>query len=111
MNTKHTPGPWRLEKHPEWSQYYGNIVGSYGIGAGNIENIRTISVQLKHGTDEETEANARLIAAAPDLLAALQAAQELLEHIEEHGADQMRETMFAAETEAEIQAAIAAATA
>ena len=54
MNTKHTPGPWRLEKHPEWSQYYGNIVGSYGIGAGNIENIRTISVQLKHGTDEET---------------------------------------------------------
>ena len=71
MITKHTLKPWIFEKH-EQGIYYGNIIGSYGKSEQGFERIRTITVQLKHGTEEENEANAKLIAAAPDLLEACQ---------------------------------------
>ena len=68
METKHTPGPWRFEPHdPQFSQWAGNIVGSYGRVNG-IENVRTITCQTKYGEPDEIVANAHLIAAAPDLL-------------------------------------------
>lgn len=56
MNTQHTPGPWITET----------------TDGGNIEitDSRTESVQIATVTQR---ANARLIAAAPDLLAALNA--------------------------------------
>lgn len=69
--TLHTPGPWRFEEHPGHSRYYGNIIGSYGRDKQGIENIRTITCQLRNGPEEERKANARLIAAAPKLLTAL----------------------------------------
>ena len=53
MNTKHTPGPWRIE---------GNEVHAYATAVAVICE----TVQGEDGS------NARLIAAAPDLLAALQ---------------------------------------
>lgn len=61
--TKATPGPWRLKESPhkrEFSYFLdaGQDVGSYFIAAVN------------NGTGPD-DANARLIAAAPELLSAL----------------------------------------
>lgn len=50
-------------------------------------------------------ANARLIAAAPDLLQALQSAKRLLELVEKHGAEYL-ESQFGEETAQEIEDAI-----
>jgi hypothetical protein len=61
--SKHTPGPWevcRVALNPQW------FVG-YTIGCAD-PNARRICDLNKYASDEEREANARLIAAAPDLL-------------------------------------------
>lgn len=58
--TKHTPGEWA---HTDGSIY------SYGVGHG--ADIATVNTDSAHLTDEEAEANARLIAAAPTMLQAL----------------------------------------
>lgn len=57
MTTKHTPGPW------------------YTMGAGvytGSDNLAHIATAHFYGVPGDPMANARLIAAAPDLLAALQ---------------------------------------
>lgn len=58
-NTKHTPGPWE--------QTFGcNIVTPTGQAVTTVH-------AMGRTTPEEREANARLIAAAPDMLTALKA--------------------------------------
>jgi hypothetical protein len=52
MSTKHTPGPWTIERRPDW--------GSFTVDVG-MERVAIVP----------TEANAHLIAAAPELLSAL----------------------------------------
>ena len=67
METKHTPGPWELE---EWEFDYGPT-GDFSIYQSRSKTPRMpiACVQLPfHG--KRTEANARLIAAAPELLEA-----------------------------------------
>lgn len=61
MQTKHTPGPWNWAKSDIDGKYsiYGNGPLAYCGDTGAV--------------DGDGEANARLIAAAPDLLAALEA--------------------------------------
>lgn len=63
MNGKHTPGPWSQDK-------YGNVISA------DKETIKVEGVSLSGRSTEETRANARLIAAAPELLAALEAMLE-----------------------------------
>lgn len=65
MNTKHTPGEWR------YSEEY-KLVTTSRIGI--IEGSKTICElpTFGHKPEEETNANGLLIAAAPDLLEALQ---------------------------------------
>lgn len=58
----HTPGPWRLAKQPP---NIGITVTLYGYGPATLGTIHT-------GNDEYI-ANAILITAAPDMLAALKA--------------------------------------
>lgn len=70
----HTPGPWTFERHGKESNYFGNIIGHY-----TERTVRTITCQLRYGTDEEQEANAHLIAAAPDLLEALKGFMKAVE--------------------------------
>ena len=60
--TKHTPGPWRVESGP----YYRAI----RVDSEVIADMRQISRSFN-------ESNARLIAAAPDLLAALEGMLEV----------------------------------
>lgn len=74
MSAKHTPGPW-LRK--------GVLVFSLTPYTGNSEYLRKklpdgvnrfsayVSNDNSAATDEEIDSNAQLIAAAPDLLAAL----------------------------------------
>ena len=67
---KHTPGPWDVYIHDEWSNYYGNI--SHNWQENGMNYTRTIATILKYASEEERQANASLIAAAPELLEALQ---------------------------------------
>ena len=53
---KHTPGPWRWD-----GKYCGDIVDADGYSVAGIMELEEVA---------ETDSNARLIAAAPDLLAA-----------------------------------------
>jgi hypothetical protein len=55
METKHTPGPWAK---------YGSVIRSLSGSERKVAEVRVL--------DDEGQANAKLIAAAPDLLAALQ---------------------------------------
>lgn len=65
MTAKHTPGPWEVRKYPEMPNrcVIGSVLGSGGQGIAH-------TVGLGKGTDE---ANAQLMAAAPELLEALEA--------------------------------------
>ena len=58
--TNHTPAPWIVKNKDEV------------FGARKSYNIGTFCVASCQGYKEEREANARLIAAAPELLGALQ---------------------------------------
>lgn len=59
--TKHTPGPWTAGKFQD-------------TGLNNQISVHP-AICTAYGAKEEAEANARLIAAAPEMLAALQEVQ------------------------------------
>lgn len=65
----HTPGPWT----PKFDESY-NVIG--GDGA-TIAQCKFISFLVRRSADE-VAANARLIAAAPDLLEALKRARAII---------------------------------
>ena len=60
----HTPGPWKVE-----------LPTGYPLSAKSniIKPDGTVLASINYGIGEEEQANARLIAAAPDLLDALRA--------------------------------------
>jgi hypothetical protein len=71
--TKHTPGPWVVEKGTTviWSR------NAYDEGTNNVGCIvaraaQPVSWKGSRPTADEQDANARLIAAAPDLFEALE---------------------------------------
>lgn len=68
--TKHTPGPWYIN----WTRLSGNVIGFHIADAVRGS---TLPICEHYGnptlnSSNEAEANARLIAAAPELLAVLQ---------------------------------------
>jgi hypothetical protein len=72
---KHTPGPWRLDAYRDSGRPNpGTIVADnpHGEGAEEVASINWIA----GGFHAEQVANARLIAAAPELLEALTALME-----------------------------------
>jgi hypothetical protein len=82
MNTKHTPGPWRVD--PDHFRDVQTTDGAIEIclaEGGEPYGKNLFSVP----PIEEAHANARLIAAAPDLLEALKAILEDMDS--EHGTD------------------------
>jgi hypothetical protein len=62
MKTQHTPGPWKFGSKTDGDLYKRNIAGVDGYHVAAVSS----------RDDHEVDANARLIAAAPDLLEALQ---------------------------------------
>ena len=83
MNPQHTPGPWEIRDYE---------LGLKAISAPNITHYLATEIDA---------ADARLIAAAPELLAALKVVREYMDH----AADQ-----FSDEDIFQIRAAIAKAT-
>ena len=71
MNVKHTPGPW-----PIWA---GERAGFTHIAIGHIASMRPAYVETQSPDAEVMKANAKLIAAAPDMLAA--ARQAIMSHM------------------------------
>jgi len=71
MSTQHTPGPW---------SYRGSLgphSNPHLLGPHVVENATGIQIAILNGwRSEVSEANARLIAAAPDLLEALKDLRE-----------------------------------
>jgi len=94
--TKHTPGPWKIS-HDMPSK-------SYEIYANDLSEHADEGDQL-HIAEYITEANARLIAAAPDMLEALEAARSDLWRLQLDHSETPSRTV-----EAKINAAIAKAT-
>jgi hypothetical protein len=74
MEGKHTPGPWRVVRHDDeggtkWLKRY-SVEGERSTVAGFTEyDVKWARGEAKF--DRLTDANARLIAAAPDMLAVL----------------------------------------
>lgn len=62
---KHTKGPWSVSEHGDYSDYDGRCI----VILGDDDTIKVCAVI--GDDDEETNATASLIAAAPDLLNAL----------------------------------------
>jgi hypothetical protein len=75
MNTNHTPGPW---KHYKRSSTDPDELHRFFIGQPEGNN-HIIANTVKEYASIDDEANARLLAAAPDLLKAL---IDLLEDVE-----------------------------
>jgi hypothetical protein len=66
---EHTPGPWRMETH-DVREYSGGSHVGYHVSAADV---RAVASMIK------LEADARLIAAAPELLAASKALIDVLD--------------------------------
>jgi hypothetical protein len=68
--SEHTPGPWRFDR--DWTRT-PTIFGANGVRVADVEKKLVVTGgRVIDLPKEEREANARLIAAAPDMLAILQ---------------------------------------
>jgi len=77
MKTTHTPGPWEI--NPIWSNEQGIEIHNTETTIANVQSFR------KPFNEEEMNANAKLIAAAPEMLEALVEAKRMYEAIEPAG--------------------------
>lgn len=82
MGAKHTSGPWHISDSGDWSANHD------GLGSSCYQGIKdelgnVVALAVAHDSEPfsepDTDAIARLIAAAPDLLKALQLAMPALE--------------------------------
>lgn len=67
----HTPGPWNSHGDRVWSEFAG-------INRSERSNLIALSSYKLKMPDSERTANLKLIAAAPDLLAALEVASSVM---------------------------------
>ncbi len=72
METLHTPGPWHWQYHP--------IENGIVALASATNDVLLSTGNGDHSWGEVSEANAKIIAAAPDLLSALTATVAAMEH-------------------------------
>ena len=71
---KWTPGDWkRGHTHGDEFPNHTTIRSEMGLNSNGIMRIKTLAYIPKRGTPEETEHDAHLIAAAPELYEALEA--------------------------------------
>jgi hypothetical protein len=82
----HTPGPWKVHKHPHIRNelWLSVLHGAWDITHNSAADPGVIAdAKYSAMSDEENLANAHLIAAAPDLLEALKNMCDLMDRI--HG--------------------------
>ena len=94
--SEHTPGPWTLEMTTGGKTH----VGRFGDG-----HVLTVAEVWECSTRAEFEANAKLMAAAPELLEALKAASDHLDYCG-YGDSWERECAVEAGLKKQIAAAI-----
>jgi hypothetical protein len=68
---KHTPGPWKVIKNPNIHKIHFGMIDSEKCSIGSVSY-----------ETENAEANAKLIAAAPDLLEACKGMMAILETLD-----------------------------
>lgn len=83
VSAAHTPGPWGVFSYRPWS-VFGDAGGVQVASCRWIDDTGQFAHEC--APDEAAQANARLIVAAPDLLAELAHLVRLLEPLEESGA-------------------------
>jgi hypothetical protein len=83
-NTLHTPAPWLRSKSGKTFQI---VAGSDGNGDPNelVATVNPIGYNCEYEPCDETKANARLIASAPDLVDLLEAAIARVQLANEEG--------------------------
>jgi len=79
---KHTPGPWHINRNSEWICDIVTHHGELPDGSKSCWNIASISIRR-----EEHQANAHLIAAAPDLLYVLKELLDMCQRQEDFNDD------------------------
>lgn len=115
---EHTPGPWMID--PGWTLFTHELWGRVQyptISHAKVGNVAYVVPKVDGRRDATGEANARLIAAAPDLLRECRAIKAQLDRVEEalreHDGSDLSNTSvsFAVEPEGRISldAAIAKA--
>jgi hypothetical protein len=77
---KHTPGPWSVFRRDGYSTYIHAINEGDEINTFQVASCYCATSRKYFPTRDEAEANARLIAAAPELLEALKDAADAIEH-------------------------------
>jgi len=99
---KHTPGPWAI-RWPDFaaqeSTYHDQrefYCPSASISGPDWSQFALVYVMVQGAPDETGKANAALIAAAPDLLNACEAAAEALEGSEYRSDQRVRDLALAA---------------
>lgn len=110
MSARHTPGPWHATASCEGLPLTRIGYAMRGVGGGYDSHCIAL-LSVSQGSDEQTNANARLIAAAPELLEALQALHAICRDcdLEEGQQERPTEEQYVAAME-RAEAAIAAAT-
>lgn len=92
---KGTPGPWEI-KPEEVDRPYIRIRGTQWGGRFKVANVLSPDYDgVHHREADETRANARLIAAAPELLEALQLCEEFMSQLPSTGFDGLARIEFA----------------
>ncbi len=89
MRAKHTPGPWVLEILQGYDSFDCPVDSDVEITAADGKHIHSHDLGYRDDTDEEIKANARLIAAAPDLLDALKALTDRMSLYAGHHDDEL----------------------
>lgn len=100
MSTKHTEGPWHVEAMTD-------SAGRQSFAICHFAD--TIGEAYKADRTETTRANASLIAAAPDLLAALRDAARAIDTVRDRAPDTSSNAKQCAAHRAELRAIAAAA--
>lgn len=104
MKVVHTPGPWLVTEGSDWSGMNGVSLGiddAFGQDGGRDYHLATVV----HGDPDVLQANALLVAAAPELLGDLREAATTLRRYEAlHRAKGTAES----DAKAELNAALAA---
>lgn len=90
--SKHTPGPWKVEAHKH-IEYGDTKYCSHAIKTDDSAGFQIATVMEDFECD--AEANARLIAAAPELLEACEALSSI-EHIEQTSTGPLRDALLKA---------------